>query len=324
MSRNNRNEEARFPGGARFAFTILDDTDDSTLENARPVYARLRELGFRTTKTVWPLECPEGSRNFFAADTLERPEYLEWVHELVGAGFELGLHGTTMESSRRERTQRGLDRIEREIGAVPRVYANHGFNRENLYWGADRFRTRWLRTLVSWLGAENRDFYGGQTPGSDFFWGDLCKQHVEYVRGFTSYHLNIERFDTNTPYRLADTPYVRFWFSTADAPDAETFKRRVTARALDQLEAEGGICILSTHLGKGFARDGRLDPEIDQILQRLAERNGWFVPVGAILDFMRSARGPNDTLSPSECRRLELRFCRLKLMERLQDLKAAP
>jgi hypothetical protein len=313
----------RFPEGKRFAFTILDDTDDSTLENVRPVYARLQELGFRTTKTVWPLGCPEGSRHFFAADTLERPEYLEWVRELVASGFELGLHGATMESSQRERTQRGLERFERDLGGVPRVYANHGFNRENLYWGAERFRTPWLRRLVSWVGLEGGDLFEGQNVGSDYFWGDLCDRHVEYVRGFTFAGLNLQRFDRHTPYRLADTPYVHFWFSTADAPNAASFKRRVTTAALDELEAEGGVCILSTHLGKGFAPDGRLDPEIDGILSRLAERAGWFVPVAELLDHMRSESGPDRTLSSNERRRLELRFCRLKALERFETLIAS-
>ena len=321
MSRVEDGKRAPFPGGARFAFTILDDTDDSTLENARPVYDRLRELGFRTTKTVWPLECPEGSRHFFAADTLERPEYLDWVHELVAAGFELGLHGATMESSPRERTQRGLDRIEQEFGEIPRVHANHGFNRESVYWGPDRFRTPWLRALFARLSGEGDGFFQGQTEGSEYFWGDLCERHVEYVRGFTSAQLNVERFDPQTPYRLSDTPCVRHWFSTADAPDAESFKRRVTLPALDALEADGGICILSTHLGKGYAREGRLDPEIDEILCDLAARDGWFAPVAQVLDFMRARRGTDRVLSAAECRRLELRFCRLKVAERLEGLR---
>jgi hypothetical protein len=323
MSRISAREGARFPGGARFAFTILDDTDDSTLENVRPVYQRLQELGLRTTKTVWPLECPEGSRNFFAADTLERPEYLEWVRELVAAGFELGLHGATMESSRRERTQRGLSQIERYFGAIPRIYANHGFNRENLYWGPDRYQTPWLRYLLSRLSSQGKELFEGQSEGSDYFWGDLCEQHIEYVRGFTTTSLNLERFDPHTPYRLKDTPYVRFWFSTTDAPDADSFKGRMTVAALDRLEAEGGICILSTHLGKGFARDGHLDPDIDEILHGLAKRNGWFVPASEILDHIRRVRGADVTLSPAECRRLELRFCWRKLVERIESIVAS-
>lgn len=309
-----------FPGGARFAFTILDDTDDSTLENARPVYDRLAELGFRTTKTVWPLDCPEGSRNFFAADTLARPDYLAWVKTLVAQGFELALHGATMESSRRDRTQRGLDRIAEEFGAVPRLYANHGFNRENLYWGAERFRTPWLRRLIAGLDRSDERLFEGEDPASPWFWGDLCQERIEYVRGFTFAELDLLRADPRSPYRQADTPYVRWWFSTADAPDARSFKQRVTPAALDRLEADGGVCILSTHLGKGYAAGGRLDPAIDATLTALSKRKGWFVPVTQVLDHLRSRRaGSQAPLSTLQSARLELRFLRASLVERIAD-----
>ena len=45
----------RWPDGKAFAFSVFDDTDLSTLENAPAVYRLLRDLGFRTTKSVWPL-----------------------------------------------------------------------------------------------------------------------------------------------------------------------------------------------------------------------------------------------------------------------------
>jgi hypothetical protein len=92
----------------KFIFTILDDTDDATVENVKPAYELLEELGFRTTKTVWPLDCPEGSKLYFAAQTLQNPEYLAFIRELSVRGFELASHGATMESSVRERTARGL------------------------------------------------------------------------------------------------------------------------------------------------------------------------------------------------------------------------
>jgi len=89
----------------RFVFTILDDTDDATVENLEPIYRLLTELGMRTTKTVWPLDCPpELQGPFFAAQTLQDPEYLTFVKRLVDAGFELAFHGATMGSSSREQT----------------------------------------------------------------------------------------------------------------------------------------------------------------------------------------------------------------------------
>ena len=73
----------------------------------------------RTTKTVWPLDCPEGSRNFFAAETLQDKKYLSFVHELADAGFEMASHGATMESSRRERTLEGLELHPQRVRSLP-------------------------------------------------------------------------------------------------------------------------------------------------------------------------------------------------------------
>src|SRR5687768_18315262 len=101
----------RFPGGRRFAFTVIDDTDVATVENIRPVYRLLERLGMRTTKTVWPLSCPEGSRDFGDSETLDDPEYSEFVVDLARRGFEIASHGAKMESSTRERTLRGFDRM---------------------------------------------------------------------------------------------------------------------------------------------------------------------------------------------------------------------
>ena len=119
-----------FPGGRRFAFTILDDTDDATVANVKPLYDLLYELGYRTTKTVWPVACPEGSRIYFAGHTLEDPGYLEFVRELLERRFEVAFHGATMESSVRERTLRALDVLRERLGVEPQIHCNHGHNRE--------------------------------------------------------------------------------------------------------------------------------------------------------------------------------------------------
>ena len=44
-----------WPGGKAFAFSVVDDTDGATLEDVPSVYGLLADLGFRTTKSVWPL-----------------------------------------------------------------------------------------------------------------------------------------------------------------------------------------------------------------------------------------------------------------------------
>jgi hypothetical protein len=306
----------RFPDGKRFAFTILDDTDDATLENVRPVYDRLRDLGFRTTKTVWPMDCPEGSRIYSAADTLQRQDYLAYVRSLIEAGFELGSHGATMETSGRERTQQGLGFLEREFGFLPRVHANHGQNRENVYWGFERFQSPLIRPLISIVGQHPRGQFTGETEDSPHYWGDLCQAHFDYVRNFTFSTLNMLECNPEMPYRVASTPQVRHWFSTSDASDVNIFRRIVNRAALERLESAGGIGLISTHLGKGFAREGKLDPGVDETLRYLADRPGWYVPVSTLLDHLRDVGG-SPILRGVGLFRLELRYLLDQLRERL-------
>jgi hypothetical protein len=80
-----------WPEGKRFAFTVVDDTDLSTVENIAPVYRLLQECGMRTTKTVWVYP----SRDRFTGDCLQDSDYLSFVKQLKADGFEIGLHGVT-------------------------------------------------------------------------------------------------------------------------------------------------------------------------------------------------------------------------------------
>jgi hypothetical protein len=278
-----------YPDDREFAFTILDDTDDSTVANVKPLYDLLFELGLRTTKTVWPLDCPEGSADYFAGSTLADPEYLRFAHELRERGFELTWHAATMESSTRERTVRGLEVFKREFGQYPTLHCNHGENRENIYWGAKRYRNPLLR-LIHRAGRRGRGpEFSGDDEGSPYFWGDLCRRHFRFVRGFTWHDVNTLRRDRDLVYRLAWTPYVDCWFSTSDAPDVHAFNTLVTRESVDRLRAERGVCILSTHLGKEFVRDGRVDPAVEATLRYVASLPAWFAPASAILEHFRSA-----------------------------------
>jgi hypothetical protein len=100
---------------------------------------------------------------------------------------------------------------------------------------------------------------------------------------------------------------VRYWFSTADAHDVGAFNRLMSRRRLDQLEADGGVCIVSTHFGKGFVKDGRVNPVTEGLVRHLADKAGWFAPVSEVLDQMLKA-GRGRTLTRGEVFPLELRF----------------
>lgn len=306
-----------FPTGKRFAFSILDDTDDSTVSNVAPFYELLRDLRMRTTKTVWPMGCPEGSRLFFAGETLQDSGHLRFAHELAGFGFEIASHGATMESSDRARTLRGLEFLKKEFGAYPRLYCNHGYNRENLYWGSKRFQSFLLKTLVRFAQGKRSVTYHGDDEHSSYFWGDQSSAHIQYVRNFTFRRLNMLGVNPEMPYRLRNTRYVNYWFSTSDAPDVHAFNRLLTCERIDELEVEGGACIISTHLGKGFVQDGKVHRDTEALLRYLGKKPGWFVPVSDLLDHLRQVQGRSIELSGMDCLKLELRYLADKLFSRM-------
>ena len=297
------------PRGKRFAFTIIDDTDVATEANVRPIYGLLQDLGMLTTKTVWPVRCPEGSANYWESETLEDAHYREFVLELQACGFEIAFHGATMESSSRARTLRALERFREIFGHDPRVHANHAHNRENLYWGVDRLDDPILRrAYAAWL-HQPADYYDGHVEGSDHWWGDLARERIQYVRNLTFRELNLSRINPTLPYRDPRRPLVRWWFSATDVENAAEFKQLFAPPAQDRLEREGGVCIVATHLGKGFVKAGEVDPVIRLQLERLAERDGWFVPVGELLDWLREHKA-REELPPGEWRRMQWTWMR--------------
>lgn len=296
-----------FPHGRRFAFTIMDDTDVATLANVGPVYQLLDELGFRTTKTVWPVGCPEGSPDFGSSETLDDARYLEFVLDLKARGFEIAYHGATMESSRRERTERALARFRELFGGPPRVYANHAYNRENLYWGVERLDDPVLRAAYARLEGRPVGHYQGQVPNTAWWWGDLARD-LTYARNLTFSDINVLRVNPTLPYKDPRRPAVPWWFSASDAEDVVAFNALIAPSAQDRLEAEGGVCIVATHLGKGFSGAGTVHPETRRLLERLASMPGWFVPVGELLDWLRLQRRDRPELPAGEWRRMQWRW----------------
>ena len=65
----------KWPLNKEFAFTIIDDTDNSTVENIKPIYEFLKSKNIKTTKTVWVYP----SRNTFTGQTIQDNEYLEFL-----------------------------------------------------------------------------------------------------------------------------------------------------------------------------------------------------------------------------------------------------
>ena len=301
-----------FPNGKQFAFTVVDDTDVATVANVKPVYDLLHELGFRTTKTVWPLPCPEGSPDFSSSQTLEDPEYRAFTIDLQRRGFELTWHGATMETSDRTRTIAALERFSEVFGEYPRIHLNHALNRENVYWGTSRLDSRMLRTLVGRLARWPADYFTGHVEGSPFWWGDLCEKHVTYGRNLTTNDINTAEFNPSMPYRDPARSLIPWWFSASDAEGVDEFNELIHPRRQERLAREGGICIVATHFGKDFVRDGVVNSVTRARLEELSQRPGWFPTTGELLDWLRARRmaepGSTGILPKREWRSMQWRF----------------
>lgn len=301
-----------FPHGKRFAFTIVDDTDVATVANVKPVYDLLHALGLRTTKTVWPIGCPEGSPNFSSSQTLDDADYRAFAVDLQQRGFEVTWHGATMESSRRARTISAWQRFHEIFGAYPRIHLNHAHNRENVYWGAGRLDSRILRGVVGWVTGRPAEYFTGHVKDSPFWWGDICAKHVLYGRNLTSNDINTARFNPSMPYRDPARPLIPWWFSASDAEGVEEFNELIHPRQQERLQREGGFCVVATHFGKDFVRHGVVNPVTRARLEELSQRPGWFPTTGHLLDWLRARReapaGSTGLLPAPEWRRMQWRF----------------
>jgi hypothetical protein len=300
-----------WPDGKRFAFTVLDDTDGATLENVGGVYAFLAEQGFRTTKSCWVFG-GDPDRGKHPGQTLDDEPYRRWLLELHAKGFEIAWHGATWHGSPRARTAQALDRFAEVFGEYPQTGANHASNEECIYWGSHRL-SGWRRAAYNLLTRyRNCHRFRGHVEGDPHFWGDLCQARIKYFRNFAFQDINTLRACPFMPYHDPLRPRVNYWFASSDGDRVERFNKCISEADQDRLEAEGGACIMYTHFACGFADKGRLHPRFKSLMERLAKKNGWFVPVATMLDHLRQGKDQHDISAPRR-RRLERKWLWEKL-----------
>lgn len=315
-----RRSASSFPGGKKFAFSIFDDTDNGTVRNLKPIYDLLHAHGIRTTKSVWVYP-PRGS---FRGQCLQDDDYLAFVRDLQAKGFEIGLHNVGDGAFSREEILEGLEIFKEKLGHYPRVHTNHVSNPDNIYGGAKRFAfpTNLIYGLLGRIhhGGEAPVSYGDR-PDSVHFWGDAAKRHIAYQRNLTFNRIDTRACDPKMPYRVnARSDFANCWFSSSDGHTIQEMVHLLSDDNLDRLEADGGVCIGYTHFAAGFlGEDGEVVPAFKERIEALARRNGWFAPVGPLLDHLRQENGVDRDPGYPYRLQTDMRWFAERLVKRLRS-----
>lgn len=294
-----------WPEGKRFAFTVFDDPDGQRLETGREIYALLHDLGFRTTKGVWPVRGPHEPSD--SGGTCSEPDYRRWAQQLQAQGFEIGFHNATLHTSTREETIAALEAFREYFNTYPGSMANHFFCREGIYFGDARVSgmNRLFYNVLT--RGTRRGFARGHRPGDPLFWGDICRQRIKYVRNFVFADMNTLNACPFMPYHDPDRPYVNYWYASSEGANAEAFVERISEANQDRLEEEGGACIMYTHFGHGYYDNGTVHRRFRELMERLSKRKGWFVPVATLLDYLLQTK-QDAAISAEERNQLERRW----------------
>jgi hypothetical protein len=297
-----------WPSGKDFAFTIFDDPDFDTIETTTSLYSFLKDLGYRTTKAVWPLQ-GNGTPKL-GGTTCENERYLELVLNLKKDGFEIAFHNATHHTSTREQTAHGLETFRRLFGHDPALMANHVGCQEGIYWGSARVSSlyRLLHHILNLTVNGTPTVSQGHIEGSPLFWGDLCQEKIKYVRNFVFGDINTLKACPVMPYYDPTRPFVNQWFAASEGPNVTSFNAMVCEQNQDRLVSERGACIMYTHLAAGFLeKDGKINKRFMILMDRMSKLNGWFVPVSTLLDFILQTRGSH-VITQAERSSLERRW----------------
>lgn len=292
-----------YPEGRDFAFTIVDDTDYAIGPDIKPVYDFLYVNNFKTTKTVWVFDAKRN--NAFSEEleymapavkwgsSLEDRAYLAFVKELESRGFEIALHGVSSGNDTRKEILAGYNRFRELFGYYPSMDILHAQNIENLYCGKHKLDSKILKYVESVLCKSD---YQGHIEGSKYFWGDICKQHIKYVR--LPFHeideINLLKINPSMPFHDSNRNYVNFWYPSSNGSNYARFIRLIRKDNIDRLVKEQGSAIIYTHFANGFTENMdasyRLKDDFKNKMSYIKSLNGWFATATQILDRLRAVK----------------------------------
>ena len=105
---------------------------------------------------------------------------------------------------------------------IPKIDILHAQNIENLYSGYDKIDNPILKIAEKIF--HNSD-YQGHIPQSEYFWGDICKEHIKYVR--LPFHaikeINLLKVYPKLIFHDPKRSYVNYWFPNSDGSDYKDF-----------------------------------------------------------------------------------------------------
>jgi hypothetical protein len=252
------------------------------------------------------LDILDENSDYFGSYSLQNRKYAEYIRELARKGFEIAFHGASMESSPRDIIVESLKQFKAILGFSPRTYACHAGNRENIFWGEHRFYFSVFKLWYRLLNSNAKNYFSGHDPKSVYYWADICGETFDYVRTFTFNDINLLNIG-RMPYLMKDRLCFKSSFYTCFADNVEEFNRLLSIENQIKLQKEKGVCILTTHFGKGFVKDGELNKKTKYLLSKIAKRNGYFAPVCEVLDYLMKVNG-NCILSKKEIFYLEFRW----------------
>ena len=290
MSRTRPSRVLRWPAPFRWAYAMTDDTDKSTLQSTRVVYEYCLERGIKPTRLLWTHEPSEkcGVKNPedpIPGASLEDPDYRAYCQDLYERGVTFGLHGASSGNSTRERTLAGFERFEEVFGRPPELFIAHMRNAENIYWGAERYANPVLRAIARALIIPAT--YHGDDESSPYYWADICRERIRYIRIYRTRSLNVLAKNPSMPFHDARFPDVRFWYS-ASGQNLELLDR-LTQPRLDLVAREDGLILHYTH-SSWFVDDPAIEsPQLLEPARRGFDHIGarddvWCAGVTEVLD----------------------------------------
>lgn len=273
-----------FPDNKKFAFAILDDTDNATLKNIEPIYQYLKNKKIISTKTVWMLPSNKNEHGHTHGSSLANKNYSAFISKLKYQGFEITSHGARGASSKRSVIIKGLKTYKKSIGNYPYMHINHSMNKDNLYWGEHRLTFSPLQW--AYRATKGKTLFFGHIKNSPYFWGDIAKRSIKYSRDFSFHEINLAKIGSIVPrYVNGKSNYLK-WFYTSNGRDINTFNKLLSPKNLDLIEMDGGYTIIYTHFGKGFFNRGQINPLFKQRIEDLTKRSVWITTTGELLEFL--------------------------------------